>query len=122
MNKKTIILFSLVIALGVCFWLIFSQKDIFNNQTNTNQNNNDAQTVRFVINSETKFINTLWSTPSNVKPGEGFAPVETPTQGSIDDLVVGINILNLKSKENLFGTEKATAIEINYVTYDFGKK
>ena len=77
----------------------------------------EKKTIEFKIISETIFKKTELIPPNDVKPGEPFAPIATETQGNVSDLSVGVMIIRLQSKENLFRTDKGTATEINYAIY-----
>lgn len=80
-------------------------------------NHQEKKTIEFKITPETIFKKTELIPPKGTKPGEPFTPEATEIQGNFSDLSVGVLIIRLQSKEDLFKTDKATAAEINYALY-----
>ncbi len=80
-------------------------------------NRSEKKTIEFKATPDTIFKKTEFTLPKGTKPGEPFVPIANETQGNVSDLSVGVRIIRLQSKENLFKTDKATATEINYAIY-----
>lgn len=81
------------------------------------------QIIEFTTTPETKFNKTLFIiTVEQIKSGKSYQPEQKKSEGSIADLIPGVGIEKLSSKEDISATtSKATAIEINYNIYDFPK-
>ena len=80
-------------------------------------NRQEKKTIEFKFTPETIFKKTELTPPKGIKPGEPFVPIATETQGNVLDLSVGVIIIRLQSKEDLFETDKGTVTEINYAIY-----
>lgn len=80
---------------------------------------NIRKTMTFKINDEANLIKTVIIFDTNrPESEEAYSPETIKTQGSLSDLGVGMAV-NVTSKENLVKTNKATAVEINYVVPEF---
>ena len=86
----------------------------------TKSTRQEIRTITFQITEDTDFNKTAWIIDtSSIKPGEEFSPPTKEMEGSRADLKVHTKILRLKSKEDLFTTEAATALEINYIGFEY---
>lgn len=75
-------------------------------------------TIEFEINSTTVLkTRKIIITKDQIESGQQFAPETQEQLGVASDLVAGIVVL-IKSRDNLFITDKAVADEINYISYD----
>lgn len=77
----------------------------------------ENKTVEFSITSETKFTKKAIIITGDTKPGEVFYPETKEITGALEDLFLGMAI-GITSEENLFGVEKATALEVIYETIE----
>ena len=77
----------------------------------------ENKVVEFTIMPETVLINgSNTITEEQIKSGQNFQPKFEQIVGQVSDLVPGIIISKIRSKENLIRTNKAIAIKIDYVT------
>lgn len=83
----------------------------------------EKRTIKFQITSNTVLRKTaLVVGVSNLKPntvGEPFKPDKVEMGGKVGDLIQNTTVSLLKSKENLFTTDNATALEINYFGFEY---
>lgn len=80
----------------------------------------ERKTIEFIITSRTILKkSTISATIDQMKSGKPFHPETKITAGNISDLIIGMGIFKIESKDNLFSADKATAAEINYITHDF---
>ena len=75
--------------------------------------------VEFVITAKTVLenVSNVYTLVSTEKTGEHFKSTIQKTPGKISELTPNVNILTIKSSENLLSTDKATAILIEYDTH-----
>ena len=85
--------------------------------SNPESNRTEKKTIGFKFTPETIFKKTALTPPKGIKPGEPFVPIVTEAKGNSADLAVGVIIIRLQSKEDLFETDKGTVTEINYAIY-----
>lgn len=79
----------------------------------------DARTIEFAITPQTVFKTSVTViTSAQIKGGQPFHPETKERPGKVFDLVSGMRIVSIQSKEDLFVAEKATASEVNYASYD----
>ena len=77
----------------------------------------ENKTVEFKINPQTVFSKTVTVVDKVTKN-----PIRTySTKGSVSGLVVGLAPVEVRSRENLFVTDKATAISVHYFVLETGK-
>ena len=79
----------------------------------------ENRTIDFTITTGTIFKKITLTAPSNLKPGETFKPVLKEGPGSVADLIKGVAVIRLQSKEDLFTANQATALDINYEIFGF---
>lgn len=85
--------------------------------------NHEDRTVEFEINQSTVLTSrTIVITQENIESGQSFQPKTEDRPGVFSDLTEGVGIIRIESKDNLFKTDKATALEIIYTSYDFPEK
>lgn len=78
----------------------------------------ETKEVEFQLTSSTKLRNNvIVFTKAQMDSGKPFHPETKFIDGKIQDLTVNARILQIKSQENLLKVDKATAVEINYITY-----
>lgn len=78
----------------------------------------EKKIIQFSLTSET--ILTRGSniiTQEQINSGKNFKPEFVQSAGQVSDLLPKIIISRIQSKENLFTTNSATAVEIDYVTF-----
>lgn len=86
---------------------------------NPEDTHKEEKTIEFSVTSATVLINHLVAiTSDQIKSGESFSPKIEVKPGAVSDLVINTRI-RVKSKNNLFANNKATAVEISYILYDF---
>ena len=78
----------------------------------------EKKAIKFALTSGTvltKGSNII--TQEQIDSGKNFKPEFVQSAGQIFDLVPKVIISRIQSIENLFTTDKATALEISYVTF-----
>ncbi len=79
----------------------------------------EDKTVEFRITPQTVLRNNaIVITLEQVKSGKTFTPKTETRPGNTSQLTVDMRITKILSQENLFDSDRAIAIEINYATYD----
>ena len=98
---------------------IIVEGQITSMSTDSETPHTERKTVEFIVNSQTIIKHSIIViSAEQAKSGKQFHP-ETKFQTAVfSDLAPGLKLLKITSKENLFKTQKATAVEINYYTYD----
>lgn len=147
MNKRTTIsILILILAIGTGFFIIYPQfipkvrktekvetsnqetkfsKGMYGHILQLKDNiitingtiNNDKKTIEVQLTSATVINKKIYIVPKGIKPGVTYTPEIKNTQGSIADLTPGISIY-LESKENLYTTDKVTAVKIDIETFE----
>jgi Na+-transporting NADH:ubiquinone oxidoreductase subunit NqrD len=78
----------------------------------------ESKTIEFVVDSHTIIKNTVvMSTAEQLASKKPFTPKTEVKNGSLSDLKHDFVISKIQSVEDLFSSNKATAVEIDYITY-----
>ena len=86
----------------------------------TNGAGQEKKTIIFKVNANTILkSSTVVITAAQMKSGKPFHPETKIIAGKISDLVAGLEIMKIKSQENLFASSQPTAAEIDYLKYDY---
>ena len=141
-TKKNILLLvlMLVLAAAVFYVLQHGGKKDFSNQmsgqvgevkegalvvagvvksSDPKSNRRETKSILVTLTPKTTFRKTTLVIPPNLKPHQTFVPEPTTGPGAAADLVRGVAIIRLESRENLFETNKATAVDIQYEIFGF---
>jgi len=85
-----------------------------------NINRQENRTIEIKITNETIIKkNVVVITTAQINSGESFQPETQVREGVISELVIGIRVIKIESRDNLFTKDKAVAAEINYLIYEF---
>lgn len=141
-SKKAILGFVIAILLVVGIWFLFNIRNFSEDETadfSYRANGRivevkvdalviggifgEYNTAELIITPETVFNNMVIVISKNQMESEGqFIPETEDRNGSFSDLSVGVQIIGIKTNEDLSIVNKATAIEIKYITYDLPER
>ena len=90
---------------------------VIEGQSSDKELRREVKTATFYLTQKTQFIKTVYLMDANEKPGEAYTPEWTEEPGALSDISPGVRVIEADVKGNLFDTNSANAIKINYAVF-----